>query len=107
MKYVNRQPCADCGSIRQRVKRTGTTDQDQVLRLRQCDDCGHRFTTVEVVVTGATLWQLDVGHRFVKRMQTRARRGYHGTRSGSYPRSQAAIDVTVKVRSITPEEKAA
>ena len=106
MRYVNRQPCSDCGSIRQRVKRTGTTEQDQVLRLRQCDDCGHRFTTVEVIVPDATLWQLDVGSRFANQMRTRERRGYQGTRSGTYPRSRAMVDVSVRVRAITPEKAA-
>ena len=38
--------CLTCGSLCNRVLRTTAADQD-IRRLRQCDECGKRWVTIE------------------------------------------------------------
>lgn len=94
--YRYRHPCAACGSIRVRCLMTGATEDDMPLRLRRCEECGHKFTTVEVLAP-LSFYRLDVHRKLRNREKMRERRGYHGMRSGTYRRPQPVLKVKVKV----------
>lgn len=96
--YSNRIPCPACGSVRVRALAWGSTDEDQPLRHRACEDCGERFTSIEVVVPGFTLYQLDSVRKWRNMMRQRVTRGYQGGRGGPGPKRTPRITVDVKVR---------
>lgn len=91
--YRFRIPCPDCGSIRVRVLSTGATDDDLPVRLRRCDECGHKFTTVEVH-SPVSFYRLDSGRKWRNRMRMRELRGYRG---GKGPKGKPSPLIRVRV----------
>lgn len=95
--YRFRHPCPDCGSIAVRCMLTGADEDDRPLRLRRCEECGHRFTTVEVLAP-ASIYRLDVHRKLRNRMRMRERRGYHGGVSGAKAKPMPRLVVSVSLR---------
>jgi transcription elongation factor Elf1 len=93
--YRHRFPCSECGSIRVRCRLTGATEEDQPVRLRRCEDCGHQFTTIEVL-SPVSIYRIDVHRRFRNMMRMRELRGYQGGR-GPGPRRAPQVIVKVTV----------
>ena len=54
-------PDPDCGSVKTRTDYAGMDEDGHRIRVRGCDDCGNRFTTVEVAVP-FRFWRADTVH---------------------------------------------
>jgi hypothetical protein len=91
--YRFRPPCPACGSVKVRCLKYGATDDDMPVRLRRCDECGGKFTTVEVI-SPVTFYRLDSARKWSNRMRMRERRGYAG---GLGPKGKPAPLLRVKV----------
>ena len=61
--------CPKCSSETIRAPITNNRLPDQVVRRRQCADCGHKWFTVEVTVPDyAVGWSVAHGHKPVLRV---------------------------------------
>ena len=91
--------CPSCGAGPGRCIEVGHDDQDRTLRLRRCQTCASKYTTVEVALPeGASFYVLADSWRYRQLMKARLRRGFHSTSQGRYrrPRTQT-LDVKVRV----------
>lgn len=89
--------CPACESHRARTRQSGHDSEGRRLRYKACEDCGTRYTTIEVTVP-YSLHVLDGHLKQRNRMAERVRRGYHGTKGGPPLKPEPVIDVVVKVR---------
>ena len=95
--YRFRSPCPECGSTRVRVVLTGADEADRMLRLRKCEECGAKFTTIEVL-SPVSIYRLDVVRKWRNRMRMRELRGYHGGLGGNPGAPAPSVTVAVSVR---------
>lgn len=77
--------CPECGIKSGKVVRSGTDQDGHPVRTRKCRDCETRYTTVEVVVPGATFENLDVERKLYQKLHAREKRGYWGQRPRKFP----------------------
>lgn len=91
--------CKECGAGPGRCIEVGHDDRDRTLRLRRCDTCGTRYTTVEIALPAdASFYVLADSWRYRQLLKARLRRGYHDTQQGRYRRSRRQrLDVRVRV----------
>jgi len=47
MKPLRRMPCPACGSGETKVVSTYTSQDDDVVRFRICEECGKKFRTIQ------------------------------------------------------------
>ena len=91
--------CPDCESTRSRTRETGFDAAGRKLRVKVCEDCGIRYTTLEVTLPRhLSLYVLSPFRKWRNRMELRRRRGYHGTAGGPPLKPEPVIDVTIRVR---------
>ena len=68
--------CPECGNTRAKTHGGGWSEpNDDYLRYRQCENCGNRFATVEVVVPDTTFYRLDYRGRLYRRLNWRRNTG--------------------------------
>jgi hypothetical protein len=95
--------CPECGAVRGIVKETGYDIEDRMLRLLQCQTCGTRYTTVELVVPGSydqgyrSFYRLAESWRLKNLYQSRRYRGYHNTKQGRYKRPRPRLEIDVRL----------
>jgi transcriptional regulator NrdR family protein len=87
--------CPSCGAPPGRVSQNGYDDHDRVLRLRVCQTCDAKYTTVELPVPGS-FYKLADSWRHKQVLRARMARGYHNTRSGRHRRPRPVLIVDVK-----------
>ena len=98
--YHYRTPCPECGSTKVRVISTGADEQDRMLRLRRCQECNYKFTTIEVI-SPVSFYRLDVVRKWRNRMRMRELRGYHGGLGGNPGTAAPSVTVTFRVNDRT------
>jgi transcriptional regulator NrdR family protein len=90
--------CPECEAPRGRYhKGPDENDDGQVIRQRECRNCGLRYPTVEVAVTGTTFYRLADEYRRVNTERMRDARNYRASQNGSYFRERDRLKVTVQV----------
>ena len=47
MRAINSPQCPQCGSIESRVMGRFTSQENDCVRNRRCQDCGHRWRTLQ------------------------------------------------------------
>jgi transcriptional regulator NrdR family protein len=75
--------CPECEAPRGRYhKGPDENDDGQVIRQRECRNCGLRYPTVEVAVTGTTFYRLADEYRRVNTERMRDARNYRASQNG-------------------------
>lgn len=83
-----------CGGTKTRKTNSGKDKEERPLTKRQCQDCGRRFTTIEVEVP-AKFSEVDVEHR---RRQREAKRRKNGWQASTRDHGHKPKSITVEVR---------
>src|SRR5574338_376114 len=79
-----RVECPECGGMHAMVKNSNLDVEGNRIRQRRCDDCGHWFSTVEVVLPGLSFHKTRPSQR-------------NGRRSPQYVRVVRTGDTSVRV----------
>lgn len=91
--------CPECQSTRARTRETGLDAEGRKLRLKVCQDCSTRYTTLEVTMPPPlSLYVLSPFRKWRNRMEWRRKRGYHGGIGGQPLKPEPEVKVTLHVR---------